>query len=113
MRVHSQERRRICVFHISELTCVLCVVTDAMLLVANRLDGPFNIESAIEPVDVRISDGIMNMQDNSMEVSAKVMQDRNLVIYRMSILIVHCNAAHNYFTPFKHFISLCTMARSP
>lgn len=74
MRVHSQERRHICVFHISELTCVLCVVTDAMLLVANRLEGPFNIESVIEPVDIKISDGIMNMQDNSMEVSAKVMQ---------------------------------------
>lgn len=69
-------------FHISELTCVLCAVTDAMLLVANRLEGPFNIENVIEPVDVRISDGIMNMQDNSMEVSAKVMQDYNLVISR-------------------------------
>ncbi|XP_060924654.1 glypican-6-like [Limanda limanda] len=50
------------------------VFIDAMLLVADRLDGPFNIEGAIEPIDIKISDAIMNMQDNSMQVSAKVFQ---------------------------------------
>lgn len=49
-----------------------CVVTDAMLLVADRLEGPFNIEAVIEPVDIKISEAIMTMQDNSMQVSAKV-----------------------------------------
>lgn len=52
---------------------VLCVVTDAMLLVADRLQGPFNIEAVIEPVDIKISEAIMAMQENSMQVSAKVM----------------------------------------
>ncbi|XP_062237761.1 glypican-6a [Platichthys flesus] len=47
---------------------------DAMLLVADRLDGPFNIEEAIDPIDIKISDAIMTMQDNSMTVSAKVFQ---------------------------------------
>lgn len=51
---------------------VLCVVTDAMLLVADRLQGPFNIEAVIEPVDIKISEAIMAMQENSMQVSAKV-----------------------------------------
>ncbi|KAB0401577.1 hypothetical protein E2I00_014041, partial [Balaenoptera physalus] len=45
---------------------------DAMLLVAERLEGPFNIESVMDPIDVKISEAIMNMQENSMQVSAKV-----------------------------------------
>lgn len=49
-----------------------CVLTDAMLLVAERLEGPFNIESVMDPIDVKISEAIMNMQENSMQVSAKV-----------------------------------------
>lgn len=48
------------------------VLTDAMLLVALRLEGPFNIESVMEPIDVKISEAIMNMQDNSAEVSYRV-----------------------------------------
>ncbi|XP_041055093.1 glypican-6-like [Carcharodon carcharias] len=47
---------------------------DAMLLVAERLEGPFNIEAVMDPIDVKISDAIMNMQENSMQVSAKVFQ---------------------------------------
>uniref|UniRef100_A0A8C7N9R6 Glypican 6a n=1 Tax=Oncorhynchus kisutch TaxID=8019 RepID=A0A8C7N9R6_ONCKI len=47
---------------------------DAMLLVADRLEGPFNIEAIMEPIDVKISEAIMTMQDNSMTVSAKVFQ---------------------------------------
>lgn len=49
-----------------------CLLTDAMLLVADRLEGPFNIESVMDPIDVKISEAIMNMQENSMQVSAKV-----------------------------------------
>lgn len=61
------------VCNIPALTCVLCVMTDAMLLVADRLEGPFNIEAVIEPIDIKISEAIMTMQDNSMQVSAKVL----------------------------------------
>ncbi|KAM6980116.1 glypican-6a isoform 2-T2 [Aplochiton taeniatus] len=50
------------------------VFIDAMLLVADRLEGPFNIEAVMEPIDVKISEAIMTMQDNSMQVSAKVFQ---------------------------------------
>ncbi|ELK11045.1 Glypican-6 [Pteropus alecto] len=45
-----------------------------MLLVAERLEGPFNIELVMDPIDVKISEAIMNMQENSMQVSAKVFQ---------------------------------------
>lgn len=49
-------------------------MTDAMLLVAQRLEGPFNIESVMEPIDVKISEAIMYMQDNSAQVSYRVCQ---------------------------------------
>ncbi|CAL1603709.1 unnamed protein product [Knipowitschia caucasica] len=45
-----------------------------MLMVANRLQGPLHLESVIQPIDVKISDAIMTMQENSMHVSAKVFQ---------------------------------------
>lgn len=45
-----------------------------MLLVAQRLEGPFNIESVMDPIDVKISEAIMNMQDNSAQVSYRVCQ---------------------------------------
>ncbi|KAM9377828.1 glypican-4 [Pholidichthys leucotaenia] len=47
---------------------------DAMLGLVGRLEGPFNFESVVEPIDVKISDAIMNMQENSMQVSQKVFQ---------------------------------------
>ncbi|KAK9517717.1 hypothetical protein VZT92_023063 [Zoarces viviparus] len=47
---------------------------DAMLSLADRLEGPFNFESVMEPIDVKLSDAIMNMQENSMQVSQKVFQ---------------------------------------
>ncbi|XP_056899279.1 glypican-4 [Takifugu flavidus] len=45
---------------------------DAMVNLAERLEGPFNFESIVEPIDVKISDAIMNMQENSIQVSQKV-----------------------------------------
>ena len=45
-----------------------------MLMVAERLEGPFTIESVMDPIDVKISDAIMNMQDNSVQVSQKVLK---------------------------------------
>ncbi|XP_063046277.1 glypican-4 [Engraulis encrasicolus] len=47
---------------------------DAMLGLAERLEGPFNFESVMDPIDVKLSDAIMNMQENSMQVSQKVFQ---------------------------------------
>lgn len=47
---------------------------DAMISLAERLEGPFNFESIVEPIDVKISDAIMNMQENSMQVSQQVFQ---------------------------------------
>lgn len=43
-----------------------------MLSLVERLEGPFNFESVIDPIDVKISEAIMNMQENSMQISQKV-----------------------------------------
>jgi len=43
-----------------------------MLLVADRLEGPFNIDSVLDPMDVKISEAIMNFQENAEAVTAKV-----------------------------------------
>lgn len=43
-----------------------------MLNLAERLEGPFNFESVMDPIDVKISEAIMNMQENSIQVSQKV-----------------------------------------
>lgn len=47
---------------------------DSMLMVAERLEGPFNIETVMDPIDVKISEAIMNMQENGNQVSQKVFQ---------------------------------------
>lgn len=61
-------------------------VLDSMLLVAERLEGPFNIESVMDPIDVKISDAIMNMQENSMQVSQKVNGQWGHWLYLSSVL---------------------------
>jgi hypothetical protein len=40
--------------------------------VTDRLLGPFNIEMVVEPIDIKISEAIMNFQENGPEVSQKV-----------------------------------------
>jgi len=45
---------------------------DALMLVADRLEGPFNIERVLDPMDVKISEAIMNFQENAEAVTAKV-----------------------------------------
>lgn len=43
-----------------------------MMMVADRLEGPFNIDSVLDPMDVKISEAIMNFQENAEAVTAKV-----------------------------------------
>ncbi|KAK6633201.1 hypothetical protein RUM44_003802 [Polyplax serrata] len=45
---------------------------DALSKVSDRLLGPFNIEMVVEPINIKISEAIMNFQENSHEVSEKV-----------------------------------------
>ncbi|EEB14597.1 Glypican-6 precursor, putative [Pediculus humanus corporis] len=45
---------------------------DALDKVSDRLLGPFNIEVVVEPINIKISEAIMNFQENSLEVSERV-----------------------------------------
>uniref|UniRef100_A0A8C2EXZ9 Glypican 6a n=1 Tax=Cyprinus carpio TaxID=7962 RepID=A0A8C2EXZ9_CYPCA len=71
---YCQNVMRGCLANQADLDPEWNLFIDAMLLVADRLEGPFNIESVMEPIDVKISEAIMTMQDNSMQVSSKVFQ---------------------------------------
>lgn len=37
-----------------------------------KLEGPFSFEAVVDPIDVKISDAIMNMQDSSLDIKQKV-----------------------------------------
>ncbi|KAK2920079.1 hypothetical protein Q8A73_002283 [Channa argus] len=63
-----------CLANQADLDAEWNLFIDAMLLVADRLEGPVNIEAVIEPIDIKISEAIMAMQDNSMVVTGKVFQ---------------------------------------
>ncbi|XP_044735843.1 glypican-4 [Chrysoperla carnea] len=47
---------------------------EAMDKVAERLIGPFNIEMVVEPINIKISDAIMNFQDRGPNISQRVFQ---------------------------------------
>ncbi|XP_074081403.1 glypican-2 [Macrotis lagotis] len=47
---------------------------DTLLLLAERLQGPFSFELASESIGVKISEGLMFLQENSMGISAQVFQ---------------------------------------
>lgn len=61
-----------CLAHHSDLNNEWNTYLDAMIRLAERLEGPFNIESVVDPIDVKISEAIMNLQEHSESVSSKV-----------------------------------------
>lgn len=83
------------------LTRSCCVLTDAMLLLTERLEGPFNIESVMEPIDVKISEAIMNMQENSMQLSYQVRPLVVLLPWRAAVFL------HNH-----HVVISCSVQAS-
>uniref|UniRef100_A0A8C1R7E2 Glypican 2 n=1 Tax=Cyprinus carpio TaxID=7962 RepID=A0A8C1R7E2_CYPCA len=47
---------------------------DALMAVVEKLSGPFHFELAADSIAVKVSEGIMYMQENSISISAKVFQ---------------------------------------
>lgn len=47
---------------------------DSMLLVADRFDGPSNVDTVIGTIHTRIAEAISNMQENRESITAKVFQ---------------------------------------
>ncbi|KAM5228524.1 glypican-2 [Ctenodactylus gundi] len=48
---------------------------DGLLLLAEKLQGPFSFELAAESIGVKVSEGLMYLQENSVKVSAKAFQE--------------------------------------
>jgi hypothetical protein len=63
-----------CMAYQSELNDAWNAYLDQLLKVAGRLEGPFNIENVIQPINVKISDAIMNLQENGESISNKIFQ---------------------------------------
>lgn len=61
-----------CLAYHSELNEPWNEYIEAMKQLASRLEGPFNIESVVDPIDVKISDAIMTLQENSLRVKEQV-----------------------------------------
>ena len=51
---------------------MLCPLSDALYLVSEKLEGPFNMELAADSISVKVSEAIMHMQENSVSISSKV-----------------------------------------
>ncbi|CAL8246938.1 unnamed protein product [Lota lota] len=63
-----------CLANQADLDTEWTLFLDAMLLVADRLVGPENIQQVLQPIDVKISDAILTMQENNFEFRNKVFQ---------------------------------------
>ncbi|KAL1140381.1 hypothetical protein AAG570_000313 [Ranatra chinensis] len=61
-----------CLAYHSQLDSYWNAFIDALDKVVERLLGPFNIEMVVEPIDIKISEAIMNFQENSQQVSQRV-----------------------------------------
>merc|ERR1719228_1379578 len=47
---------------------------EALMSLSERLAGPFNVETTIEPISIKISDAIMNFQESGFQVTQKVFE---------------------------------------
>lgn len=47
----------------------------SMLMLASRLESSFNIETVVDPIDIKISDAIMNFQENGPAVSQQLFKE--------------------------------------
>jgi len=50
-----------------------------LVLLAERLEGPLNIEHVVEPIEVKLSNAIVNFQENSVPISSKVSKNIHLL----------------------------------
>lgn len=72
-----------CLSHHTELDKEWNNYIDALLMLATRLETSFNIESVVDPIDIKISEAIMNFQENGPAVSQRVSKQ---------VLIINCSS---------------------
>ncbi|CAB3359220.1 Hypothetical predicted protein [Cloeon dipterum] len=61
-----------CLAYHSELDTEWNSFVDAFGKITERLLGPFSIEAVVEPINIKISEAVMNFQETSAQVSEKV-----------------------------------------
>uniref|UniRef100_T1J8P2 Glypican-6 n=1 Tax=Strigamia maritima TaxID=126957 RepID=T1J8P2_STRMM len=64
-----------CLGYHTELDAEWNTYIEALVALADRLEGPFNIESVVEPMDIKISEAIMNFQESGQQVSQKIFEN--------------------------------------
>ncbi|RXG54796.1 Glypican-4 [Armadillidium vulgare] len=69
--LHVQE---LCLAHHLPLAKLWPDFVDAMQKLGDRLEGPFNIGHEVPPINLKISNAIMNFQESGLEISNKVFQ---------------------------------------
>ncbi|KAG8230058.1 hypothetical protein J437_LFUL009642 [Ladona fulva] len=63
-----------CLAHHAEVDTDWNHFVDAVDKVTDRLVGPFNIQMVVEPINIKISEAIMNFQENGQDVTLKVFE---------------------------------------
>lgn len=52
--------------------CLCPVSLDSLVVVADRIDGPYNVDTVIGTIHMRIAEAISNLQENKDSLTAKV-----------------------------------------
>lgn len=52
--------------------CLCLIPLDSLVVVADRIDGPYNVDMVIGTIHMRISEAISNLQENKDSITAKV-----------------------------------------
>ena len=79
--------------------CDCVVLPDALKALAERLKGPFNIQEVVGPIEIRISEGIMNFQDAAGDITDKVRHSASQTTCRHAICcVIQCRLT--FITPF-------------
>lgn len=75
----------------------LCYLPDALVAVADRIDGPYNVDTVIGTIHMRISEAISNLQENKDSITAKVracawawLRIHHVQLPRSNVFCSHC-----------------------
>uniref|UniRef100_A0A8V0ZS88 Glypican-1 n=1 Tax=Gallus gallus TaxID=9031 RepID=A0A8V0ZS88_CHICK len=63
-----------CLANQADLNTEWKYLMDALVAVADRIDGPYNVDTVIGTIHMRISEAISNLQENKDSITAKVFQ---------------------------------------
>ncbi|NXJ81149.1 GPC1 protein, partial [Trogon melanurus] len=63
-----------CLANQADLNTEWKYLMDSLIVVADRIDGPYNVDAVIGTIHMRISEAISNLQENKDSITAKVFQ---------------------------------------